>query len=311
MGSMFFIKYDTACRDCYSSTGISTSTIIQGEDEQAWMNSTEFSKMKEIELWRRGDEASCEFCGSQNVEVTNIKVGDYALYDFNRVVQKAQSGFDVDLIVLSLDKTSNIITKTVGGRENHKLGFYIATLEALLNEVNSFDDAFFNVKSESYFYCCIVEDKGVPRIERMICHGFGRDEIVKEITPLLKSAEDLKYPALPNLSFPYVSQRDYDRIYEEIFSNIGRHISMEISYFDENVNDINEMMKGNSSKSPTFKKVSLSGTIEKNRNGEVIVEDGSNNTVFIGFNGTLNVPFILGSKTKGEMQVSEIDYKIY
>ncbi len=178
------IRYDTGCRICMQSTGISTVIHRIGDNAEEWKAKPEFKVMQEIELWRKSDEVRCENCGAEEVEVFNVYVDSYPLYDFDRLARRC----DVDdLFMIDITKKNGQTVLKQGGNRYPSREFVLSCMDRMIEQVNSTKVTCFKEYHRGRFFMCFLglhdwENETFQAIpQRFVTHGLTRHEIISEI----------------------------------------------------------------------------------------------------------------------------------
>lgn len=305
------LKFNTLCRNCLCSEGIPTVMFIMNEDINNYMTLTEFDCIKKVEVWRKEKGFKCLFCTSSNIEIFDLEVNGYPLFNINRIIENAKRNFNLDLVVFSIKKDNNHITHSIEGKDTHSLTFLIKTFELLVKYIESLGNDYFVKHSDAHFYSCISEKRIslIPIIDRFFCYGFSQNEIIDILNKILKTFYDTRYPESPKLNFHIIEEREFDKIFNEIFSNIGKKILMNITYFDEDENTIIDIVNCINNNQPKFKNITIKGIITLDSYGRTIQSEDSKR-IFIGFNRVFKSPFILGTLIEDQILVSELKYEI-
>ena len=308
MNEPFFIQFETTCRNCLISEGLPIRYLVLNEDINDYITVTEFQVMKKIEMWRKEEGDSCRICGSLNIEYSDIKIGDKILFDYNRITRYAQQHSDLDVIIIYLEKINNVISFDIKGKEIHNVGFAIKSFRKLIKYIESLGNDFFVKHTKGNMYSCMSQDLVTSDsiFERFYCFGFSKKEILDLLNKSLKECYAI-IDNQPELCFPFISRFKFDEIYSDLLSNPDKKISMDISYFDENLNDIKGFMDGTNKGQPQIKKVSIIGIINTEYNNVVIIDEHTNKNIRIGYH-VYKTPFMLGTQIKDQILISEITY---
>lgn len=181
------ISYILGCRSCNKSDGIRTSYIVQGENDVEKLKSTrEFELVKIIEEWRRDDDKTCLFCNSINVEVYDVEIDGYRLFNFARLKSQLEQRGE-DSLILNYQKINNITTLRVGGSAPfHRLFLQksISILEetsskVLLKNLESKPNGHFRIFFSGGFD--FINGVANSKIERLQYSGFSLFDIINEI----------------------------------------------------------------------------------------------------------------------------------
>jgi len=181
---VYFVEYNPSCRDCGVIDRIShliqfISTDIEYDDYKS-MTEYEFSVILEERLI---NFSPCRNCGSSNLSAQNIKIGDYKIYDFDKMIEvlKAENHI-TNLLILDLQKNYGEIELKVAGKSRNESDFIsecMVKVNLLLNESPS--RKFVLNRTDGNFQIVIsginIEGKHKLRIHRIINYGFSKEEI--------------------------------------------------------------------------------------------------------------------------------------
>jgi hypothetical protein len=187
---MINISYILGCRSCNQSDGIRTSYLLRGENNVNNLKSSrEFELVKIIEGWRKEDDKTCIFCNSKNVEVYDVEVDGYRLYDFERLSQQLEQRAE-DLLILHYQKRNNVTSLSTGGNEPFHRLFLQKSISLIEETVRN---SLFNnmeIKSNGHFRVAFsggfdfINGVANSKIERIQYSGFSFQEINNEINKL-------------------------------------------------------------------------------------------------------------------------------
>jgi hypothetical protein len=186
---MIFISSLLGCRNCLQSDGIRHIYSIMDGDYNEFIEKTEFEVMTLLEHWRKEDGKSCEFCGSSNVEVHEVSVSNYPLYDFERFVERCKSGIEF-LFMINIDKRGSEINMSPGGSSKFHPVFFNDAIRKVVDTINNRPDNNFQTQAKGNFFICLtggfdyISDKSFVRLERFRNSGLTRNELLNAIKPL-------------------------------------------------------------------------------------------------------------------------------
>lgn len=69
-----FISYDIGCENCMKSDGARHQYLVHNATIEEYKKKAIHELVQTIQKWRKEDNRNCQFCGSFNVEVFNIKI---------------------------------------------------------------------------------------------------------------------------------------------------------------------------------------------------------------------------------------------
>lgn len=186
---MIFISSLLGCRSCSKTDGIPLMYSLIDGNYDKYQKKTEFEVMKTFERWVAEDNRTCEFCGSSNIEILEVEVNDYKLYDFNRLVERCESESEY-LLMFNIDKSDSNISIRTGGSTNLPKAFIRDTIIKLIETSQERPDTNFLGQTNGNFFVCtsgsfdLFTNKSLVKIERFRSSGVTRKELLSAITPL-------------------------------------------------------------------------------------------------------------------------------
>jgi len=184
-----YVSYSIGCRNCWQSDGIVHMYSLMGENFLVFKNKTEFEAMIEVENIRKRENEKCEFCGSSNVSVENIKVNDLPLYDFDRLVKECKST-DSQMLIINIDKRGANLTLKPGGSPKFTPFFLIKATFKIFEVLNDRPDGYFQPQNKGNFNTCVFGSNDFVRIERLATGGITKNEIINEIKQFMRRIPD-------------------------------------------------------------------------------------------------------------------------
>lgn len=181
------------CRNCQQSDGANHVYLLNGGNKQEYQVKTEFEVMTLIENWRIRDNKTCQFCGSSNVEVYEVEVEDYPLYNFNRLVEKSKSQGEF-LFLLNFDKTGSEISMRPGGSRNFHSKFLNLAIQMVIETIkNRPEDNFIPQKNGNSFIGIsggfdFFDEKPFAKLERFRSSGLTKKEMLSALKPFAQQA---------------------------------------------------------------------------------------------------------------------------
>jgi hypothetical protein len=185
---MIFISSLLGCRNCLQSDGIRHMYSLMDGDSDEYQEKTEFEVMTLLERWRAEDDKRCEFCGSSNVEVHEVEVSNYPLYDFDRLVERCKSEGEY-LFMLNIDKRGSDISLRPGGSTKFHPDFLKDAILKIIDTINDRPNDNFVAQIKGNFFICVsggfdfFSDKSFVRLERFRNSGLTRSELLSAIKP--------------------------------------------------------------------------------------------------------------------------------
>lgn len=218
---MILISSLLGCRNCLKTDGMRYMYTLMDGNLNDYQMKTEFEVMTLIENFRNKNNTVCEFCGSSNVEVYNIEVGNQPLYDFEKVVERYEKknqseierldelngNFDdicrkinyinerhIFVLSFDVDKYGSEINLTTNSNVRHVLkSFYKDVIYKIISTINERPIDNFIEQIIGTFSICISGECTLPfvpyktisvQVERFQNSGLSREEILRTIKPL-------------------------------------------------------------------------------------------------------------------------------
>ena len=181
---MILFSYELGCRTCRQMNPMRTVTGLRQGDETEYLSKTEFELMCMIENWRVRDNEVCEFCGSPNVEVADVKVNDKLAYDFEKLKDLSRTYEDYNILILNLVKRTPNITLTQGGKPIDDDDFLAMALNKISDTIETRPKESFDPSIKGSFYVCVTGSINAINIERFKTVGVTKSEIYSTLKPL-------------------------------------------------------------------------------------------------------------------------------
>ena len=186
--------FNVGCRNCLNGEE-RQAYFLQNGEESIYKKKTEFEVKTLIEKWRKADKHICRFCNSDNVEVVDVSIANYRLYDFDRMVRechykKNNAISDESIFEINLDKTNSQIKVKIGGEKTVNKDFLKACFQKILDTISQFPDETFKNHSNGNFLISLSGgfnfNKQIEeiQIQRCMSVGISRNEILKEVNLL-------------------------------------------------------------------------------------------------------------------------------
>ena len=187
---MFNVDFEARCRVCLGSDGARhIYSIMKEELQEVYKNKTEFEVMNLIEKWRLEGNKKCLICGVSNVEVLDVKIEDYPLYDFDYLADRDVKNNE-QMLIFRIDKTGTAINiKTGGTIQRIDKYFMKSAVLKTWDLVNSRPNDDFLFQNNGTFFICITgrynyeNNEYIIRVERYRNTGLTRKEILDAIKP--------------------------------------------------------------------------------------------------------------------------------
>ena len=181
----FNVNYNPTCRVCCKTHGVKhTINIINESNDsfQRYKKMTEYEFSGILKKWLK-DFSPCVFCGSKNIFPENIQIGDYKLYDFDRLVNDLKNETNEhNLLIMYIQKQFGDLEFNTGGKQNNDPVFILecmAKVNLLLNELPN--NNFIKSKTDGYFSLVIsglnYNGNHSLTIQRFFNFGFDKSEI--------------------------------------------------------------------------------------------------------------------------------------
>ena len=79
------VSYNLGCRYCMKGDGVRHNYLLNNASFEKYRKMPEYELVKQLEIWRKEDNHKCQFCNSPNVEVLEVAVNNYPLYEYDRL----------------------------------------------------------------------------------------------------------------------------------------------------------------------------------------------------------------------------------
>lgn len=177
------VDYHVICRDCCAYDGSTHSSFLQIENT---LTETDYSLKNKI-IEGRDDMYPCISCGSNNIEIFNIKCYSVKYYEFDRLkdyyadVKRVYMGFH-------LQKSPN--SKTVVNLEATQINLFQfeKLINKIINVISLQQSTLFVDNQYAHFDIIISAKEGTGfddlndfRIDKLSVCGFTREDILKII----------------------------------------------------------------------------------------------------------------------------------
>lgn len=188
---MINISYNTGCRNCLQTTPIREFYIIGEGDSKEIQKKSEFELMQMIEVLRREDNHKCQSCESANVEIYNIEVDGFKLYDFERILNDCTVN-DILITKVIILKEGDQLKMNLGGSKYSKPRFLKKVGEELLNIVNKKPDSYYNEHEDGNLVFCMtgLDDlfgkNNFTRVESLRTAGISKENLQAILQPFVQ-----------------------------------------------------------------------------------------------------------------------------
>jgi hypothetical protein len=184
------IYFDKICRFCLKSNGARAIYMVNGDVEK-FKKQTEYEFAKVLEKWMKDDKKKCEFCGAPYVEGVKIEIGDYKLYDFDKLTALCKEA-DGELFIWNITKKGQSIEIKVAGKTTHDPLFIQECFTKLFDILESYPEEkmIHNPKMGDLFVCFTGDydfktQSFNPVVQRLWCTGLAIHEVFKCINSQL------------------------------------------------------------------------------------------------------------------------------
>lgn len=149
------LVYDLGCRSCLNFRQNIVMTFTHIDDIPKFKKQTEYFHAVEIEKTERELGHRCRMCGSENVEVLNVKLDGEPCYDYDKLSARAQIKKEF-MLQFNIQSSNNIIVTTNGGSNFAPSQFYQTGFTKIINELKSKGQETFTPLSRAHFFVCIT-----------------------------------------------------------------------------------------------------------------------------------------------------------
>jgi len=152
---MIYVLYEIRCRSCFKTDGVKHIYDIKDGNEADLKKKTEYQMMNLIEDWRREDGHVCQGCKSTNVEVLNVKIDDFPLYDFDRLVKECINKSH-EMVIVGVTKIEKRLDIEVRGSRSPEINFTIDCYKKMNSIILSISDKMFVPHQKGDFFICFT-----------------------------------------------------------------------------------------------------------------------------------------------------------
>jgi len=195
------VSFDKICRFCLTSNGARAIYMVNGDVEK-FKKQTEYEFAQTLEKWMKDDKKKCEFCGAPYVEGARIEIGDYKLYDFDKLVAECKKN-NGELFIWNVVKKGQSIEINVAGKTTHDPVFIRESFTKLFDILESFPEEkmIHNQKMGDLFICFTGKydyntQSFNPVVQRLWCTGLAHHEAIRCVNAQLTNfgMQDLVRP---------------------------------------------------------------------------------------------------------------------
>lgn len=183
------ISYKLGCRNCLESDGQIHSLPHRNDNLNELMTMTEYDLASQIEEFRRQNNECCKVCRSTNMEVLDVAINFYPLYDHKRIADKCISDGNF-MIQITIQKRDFDITKRLSMAPRTDKDFLAMAIKVISSILDSKPDDEYKSHHVGKYYICIICSKNsftnqsYLRVERLEHVGLSKDEIINVIRPI-------------------------------------------------------------------------------------------------------------------------------
>ena len=192
---MITFSYLLGCRNCLNGSDHRHLYVLLNGNEREYQRLTEYDAMNKVENWRQEKNLTCDVCNSTNVEIMDIEVNDYPLYDFNRIARRCElsnksESKDENMFMLNIDKRNLRLVHDTGGSPSFHKDFLQKCLSEMIDTVKNRPDTNFRVHQNGNFFMCFTggfdfnQGKQIVKLEKFRNAGLSREEIIGVIKAL-------------------------------------------------------------------------------------------------------------------------------
>lgn len=197
---MVSFTYNIGCRNCLKGDGVRRMYSLRDFDREDFQPKaesgamTEFEAMMLVEDWRaEGGENTCLFCGSSNVEVYDVGLGDFRFYDYSRLIKRCKEKGEF-ILELNIDKRNSELTMKPGGSPSFASTFLTPATIEIFKIIKERPDNLFKPHPNGNFYVCLTggtdyfSGRNSLRVEKFRSAGLSKGEILDALKTFADSA---------------------------------------------------------------------------------------------------------------------------
>ena len=180
---MVYISFLLGCRDCFQTDALRYNYNLTNKSSTVYNKMTEFELVTIIESWRGQNGDICSFCGSSNVEVYDVEVDSYRLFDVDRLSNESlYSGGS--LIYVDIIKKGRETSLNIAFDKAYHPDFLKAAIFKIIDTVNTLPNKYFVEQIKGNFDICLTGffdnelGKVILKLERFMNVGITRKEIL-------------------------------------------------------------------------------------------------------------------------------------
>ena len=187
------LAFKIRCRSCKNCSNLNTIMFVNEEDFEWWDGRFQYSNMlkseyefgKTIRRYLRESNQPCEYCGSYNLHIFDIK------YDRERAYIFDTSGLN-DELEMKIPKVGTKISVKVA--PFHPVNFIIEAVNHILGQINMFiEDEDFEEDTIGYMNFIVSKkfekNRTIARIEQFDHSGYSREEALSVLNYIKLNAE--------------------------------------------------------------------------------------------------------------------------
>jgi hypothetical protein len=182
--------YHKGCRTCFVGKESSITAMTVSKSDCAARTEFEISLFLERIFKEKG--VSCDVCGSNNIEIFDIKIkDDYSFFDYNKIADKYRNG-QIEMMQLLINKENSKLSFDIGGEGAIQKDFLKTALQHIKNSSLRRENVF-EAKSNGSLYICITGNVSATtgqietvQFERFRTMGLSINDVVQSVDNLLR-----------------------------------------------------------------------------------------------------------------------------
>jgi hypothetical protein len=150
---MISIFYEVGCRECLRHDGMKRMYTLMDGNFEKYQKKPEYEVVSLILKWIGEDRHTCPFCGSTNLEVHDVFIDDYRLFDFERLGKRTAEY--VMSMMINIDKRNTSIIPNVTKTVMFDANMLELAIKRVFDFVKSLPDNYFIAHSRGNFYIAV------------------------------------------------------------------------------------------------------------------------------------------------------------
>ena len=188
---MNMLNFKLNCRDCLRSNGMNNMLQVT-ESPDHYRKMTDFEVSELISNSLRNNGSDCEFCGSTNFDIINIKINEDKIFDLEKL--KRENGHKGRFIfIYNIVKRNNEMNLNVDNGDNYPNTFaetqnFEKRCKNIVQDlVNRTSDSKFKNHRNGVLYMCFTGNHSEITIEKFRYIGFSKEDIIKITNNIAKN----------------------------------------------------------------------------------------------------------------------------